>query len=294
MEKKQKKSGKYDKVVLIPTDFSEVCNNAVRHGVELAKSLKFDIFILHVIDKKSKLALKEEGAGTELIEKKLKAIKTKYEKKCGVSITTVAREGTIFGVINKVAEEIKANLMIMGTHGKKGFQHIFGSYALKVVLDCPCPVIVVQKKSFGKGYENIVFPISNTLEPRSKVQWALLMAKLFNSKIHLYQALEKDKGLNSRLKIITAQITKIFDEQKIPYEIAVAEKTTGFADQVVHYSTVNKMNLIMIMTVPQIDVPGFNVSAWDEKMMFNEDEIPVMCINPTEITDYYFEWLTLI
>ena len=120
------------------------------------------------------------------------------------------------------------------------------------------------------------------------------MAKLFNSKIHLYQALEKDKGLNSRLKIITAQITKIFDEQKIPYEIAVAEKTTGFADQVVHYSTVNKMNLIMIMTVPQIDVPGFNVSAWDEKMMFNEDEIPVMCINPTEITDYYFEWLTLI
>jgi hypothetical protein len=43
-----------------------------------------------------------------------------------------------------------------------------------------------------------------------------------------------------------------------------------------------------------VDVPGFSVSAWDEKMMFNEAQIPVMCINPTELGNYYYEWIGLL
>lgn len=294
MEKKGKKESRYNRLVLIPTDFSEVCNNAVKHGVELASSLNYEVCILHVLDRRSKTILKEQKLGIESLEKKLKAYKTRYEKRCGVTISTLLREGTIFDVINAVAEELGANLMIMGTHGKQGFQHIFGSYALKIVLDCPCPVIVVQKRGFGKGYHDIVLPVSNTLEPRLKVQWALLMAKLFGSRIHLFVAKEQDKDQQSRLKVITKQITKIFDEKKVPYSIIDAERSASFAAQVLLYSTVHKMDMIMILTAPQVDVPGFSVSGWDEKMMFNMDQIPVMCINPTEVNDYYFEWLTLI
>jgi len=293
MENKAKVSIKYNSVVLIPTDFSEACNNAIHHGVELAKSLNYSICILHVINKQTKSFLKKGKLSVGYVEEQLKKYKDTYEESQSVTIETIAREGSIFKIINEVATEIKANIMVLGTHGKQGMQYLFGSYAFRVVLDSPCPVVVVQKRSFGKGYHDIVIPISNNLETRQKVQWILLMAKLFHSKVHLFQADENDPDLDGRINVITSQITKILDENKISYEIIKAEKTGDFAKQVISYSIKIRTDLIMIMTVPHIDVPGFSVSTWDETLMFNEAEIPVMCINPTDLGKYYYEWITL-
>lgn len=293
MANQDQKKIKYNSMVLIPTDFSETCNNAIHHGVELAKSLNYRVCILHVINKQTKSFLKKEKLSSGYVEERLKEYKDTYEVDPSVTIETIAREGSIFTIINEVATEIKANIMVLGTHGKQGMQYLFGSYALRVVLDSPCPVVVVQKRSFGNGYHKLVIPISNALETRQKVQWILLMAKLFNSKVHLFQANENDPDLDGRIKFITAQITKILDENKILYEIIKAEKVGDFANQVLSYSIKTRTELIMIMTIPQVDVPGFSVSTWDETMMFNGAEIPVMCINPTELGNYYYEWLTL-
>ena len=293
MGKQASEKTKYNNVVLIPTDFSETCNNAIHHGVELAKSLKYNICILHVINKQTKSLLKKEKLTVDYVDEQLNKYKETYGGDGSIIIQTIAREGSIFTIINEVAAEIKANMMVLGTHGKLGMQHLFGSYALRVVLDSPCPVVVVQKRSFGNGYHNLVIPISNDLETRQKVQWILLMAKLFNSKVSLFQANENDQALDGRIHVITSQITKILDENKIHYEITRAEKTGDFANQVLAYADEHLSDLIMIMTIPHIDVPGFSVSTWDETMMFNESEIPVMCINPTELGNYYYEWLTL-
>jgi len=277
--------------VLIPTDFSEVCDNAVNHGVELARSLKYKVTILHVINRETKSKLKKEDMDISYIEKKLTDYKKRYETGSGVQIDTMHVEGSIFSVINEVAINIKANMMVLGTHGKKGLQHLFGSFALKVVLESPVPVIVVQKKSFGDGYKEIVFPVSNDVEPRQKVQWAKLMAKLFDAKVIIFQSLEKDPVMNNRLDIITRQITDIFDESKLEYSVNIAGKTTDYADQVLSYAVTNNANMIMIMTRPNIDLPGFSLSGWDERLMFNDAQIPVMCINPVEIGTYYWEWI---
>ncbi|HSN50126.1 MAG TPA: universal stress protein, partial [Bacteroidales bacterium] len=277
MDKTAVKTSKYNRVVLIPTDFSEVCENAIHHGMELARTLNYSVCILHVINRESKSRLKKENLTTDSINEKLAGYKNLYQTDDTLKVETIAREGSIFEVIRSVAEEVKANLMIMGTHGKKGLQYLFGSYALRVVLDSPCPVVVVQKRSFGKGYHNIVFPVSNDLEVRQKVQWAIMIAKLFGSTIRLFQANESDESLNQRIRFITSQITSMFDEKQVPYEIVLGEKKEDFADQVVAYSIKTGCDMIMVMTVPQVDVPGFSVSAWDEKMMFNEAGIPVMC-----------------
>lgn len=293
MANQKKEKIKYNSVVLIPTDFSETCNNAIHHGVELAKSLDYSVCILHVINKQTKSFLKKEKLSVDYVAERLQNYKDTYEKAQGITIETIAREGSIFTIINEVATEIKANIMVLGTHGKQGMQHLFGSYALRVVLDSPCPVVVVQKRSFGEGYHKLVIPISNDLETRQKVQWILLMAKLFASKVCLFQANENDAALDGRINVITGQITKILGENKIEYEIVKAEKTGDFANQVISWSIKTRTDMIMIMTIPHIDVPGFSVSTWDETMMFNEAEIPVMCINPTELGNYYYEWLTL-
>jgi nucleotide-binding universal stress UspA family protein len=291
MVKRVKKRVKYNNVILIPTDFSEVCENAIQHGIELAQFLNYKVCVLHVINKQTDTVHQNNEADLEQIELNLRHCKDNYEKKYKIDIELLIKEGNILKVINKAASEIKANLMVLGTHGKQGLQHLFGSHALKVVLDAPCPVVVVQKRSFNNGYQNIVLPVSSDVEPRQSIEWILLMSRLFNSKIRLFQSLETDTVLDSRLKIIIQQITKIFNEKKIPYDIHTADISRDFSTQIISYAATQQSDLIMIMTMPGEELPGFNFSAWNERLMFNEAQIPVMCVNPIELGDYYYEWM---
>lgn len=288
-----KEEKKYNNIVMIPTDFSDTCGNAISHGVKLAKFLGYKVCILHIINKETKSALKRKNVGPDYIDWRLKEYKKYYEKKYTVKVDTMAVEGSIFTTINEVAAQIKANLMVLGTHGKKGLQHVFGSYALKVVIDSPIPVVVVQKRSFKEGYNNIVFPIGSDVDPRQGVQWVKLMAKLFNSTIHLFQSVEKDNALNSKVSIITRQVTDVLDEEKIPYQITKAEKPGDFAPQIISFGVYKHADLVMIMTQPNVDVPGFSLSAWNERLMFNEAQIPIMCVNPVQLGYLYYEWSVL-
>lgn len=288
-----KKEKSYNNVILIPTDFSDVCGNAISHGVKLAKFLGYSVCILHIINKETKAALKKRNADVGYIDARLKEYKKYYAKKYAVEIETMAVEGSIFSTISEVATRIKANLMVLGTHGKKGLQHVFGSYAMKVVQESPVPVVVVQKRSFRAGYRNIVFPVSNELEPRQAVQWAKLMAKLFTARIHILVASEKEVARRTSLAIITGQITKVFDSEGVTYSIEMAAKSGNFATQVISHSVLRQADLIMFMTRPNIDVVGFTVAAWAERLMFNEAQIPVMGINPVEYGYQYYEWSML-
>ena len=265
----EKENKQFTNTVLIPTDFSEVCENAIHHGVELAKDLHYSVCILHVINRETKSKLKKEHQDISNIEAQLKAYQDQYEKTGDVKITILYKEGSIFNTINEVATEIGANLMVLGTHGKKGLQHLFGSYALKVVLEAPVPVIVVQKKQFGEGYRNIVFPVNNDVEARQKVQWAKFLAKLFHARINIFVSLEREESENNRLKIITRQITDVFDESEVPYTVQKATSTDDFADQVISFAVTNNADLMMMMTRPNVDLPGFSLSKWDERLMFN-------------------------
>jgi nucleotide-binding universal stress UspA family protein len=291
METKQMKDLKYNNIILIPTDFSETCENAINHGVELARFLNYRVCILHVIDKKDEIMQKKEEPKLDSVTGKLVKYKQEYENKYKVNIETIVREGNILKVINLVATELRANLVVLGTHGKIGFQHLFGSYALKVVLDSPCPVVVVQKRSFDKGYRNIVLPVSNDVESRHAIEWIRLMSRLFNSRIDLFKALEPDPAMSNRLDIIIQQISKVLTVEKIPYTLNVARKPKDFANQVVAYGVDNNSDMIMIITMPGEGLPGFNFSVWDERLMFNEAQIPVMCINPVELGHYYYDWM---
>ncbi|MEI7660968.1 MAG: universal stress protein [Bacteroidota bacterium] len=284
---------KYNNIVLIPTDFSEVCNNAISHGVKLAIFLGYKVCILHIINKETKAELKKKNVTVDYVETRLKEYKKYYSKRYKVEIDTMAVEGNIFSTISTVIKDIKANLMVMGTHGKSGLQHVFGSYALRVVVESPVPVVVVQKRSFKLGYNNIVFPVSNDLEPRQAVHWAKLMAKLFNARIHIFLSPEKETGRKTSLNIITKQITDIFTAEKINFCIKTAEASSGFAEEVISYSVINHADLILIMTRPNIDVAGFSLASWDERLMFNDAQIPVMGINPVEYGFHYFEWSML-
>ncbi|HZK07804.1 MAG TPA: universal stress protein [Bacteroidales bacterium] len=266
-----------NKLVLVPTDFTPVGDNAISQAAEAARFLGYKVVVLHVIDKTTKAQLKKESLDETSVEDKLQAIVDDLKLNYGVEAEGVTREGNIFTTISDVAKELGANILYLGTHGKVGMQHLTGSYALKVVTSSPAPVIVVQKRSFNEGYRHIVLPITSDSGPWEKTKWAAHIAKQFRSEIHIYQmnGREIDEAVN--------QITEFFDKNDVKYTVREAAKNTNFAKQITDYATSNNADMVMIMTDPDQSFAKFILGSWDEQIIFNAAQIPVMCINPRKL-----------
>ncbi|MCD4697822.1 MAG: universal stress protein [Bacteroidales bacterium] len=264
---------KMNNVILVPTDFSEVCNNAMNQAVDVARYLNYKVTLLHVIDKNTKAQLKTDNEDLDSIDNKLSKIGEEIKNKKNIEVDTIAKEGDIFSTISEVAHDIGANLMYLGTHGKVGMQKLTGSFALKVVTSSPVPVVVVQKRPFDEGYKKIVLPITSDAGPWEKTKWASFIAKNFDAEIHIYH-------INNPELIETVDIiTNHFDKDKIAYKIVKAEGS-NFSKQVIDYATANVADLVMIMTNPDKSFSKFLLGSYDEEMIFNASQIPVMCINP--------------
>ena len=264
-------------IILIPTDFTEVCDNAVKHGAETAKLLNYKVCLLHVVDKDTKNYLKKENLTESIIIEKLGLISNDLKSTYNVEATSISREGNIFETIAEVAKEIGANFIVMGTHGKTGMQKITGSFALKVISSSEVPVVVVQKRAFQLSYKDIVLPITSEAGPWEKTQWAAAIAKQFNSTIHILK-IKDEEGINNAVGIIT----KHFNENDVKYIEKTADKASNFTKAVIDYAVTINSELIMIMTSKTGALTSFILGTYDEELIFNTPQIPVMCINPRE------------
>lgn len=277
-----------NKIVLVPTDFTPVGENAIEHAITVAEVLNFKVVVLHVINRETRNKLGGDKA-LKAVEDKLKAIVKDIKAKSKVKADYIFREGSIFDVIHEVASEIKANVMILGTHGKKGIQHLTGSYAMKVITQSPVPVIVVQKRKINpKGYEKIIFPISLYTEARQQVFYAIVNSVLFKSEILIFQQKSKIDAENAKLKVITSQIEEEFRKNNVKYSIKQAESTRNFTGQLLDYAVSNSADMIMMMTDSNIENPNFDTSSWSEKLIYNVPQIPVFSINPVYLGQIYF------
>jgi nucleotide-binding universal stress UspA family protein len=262
-------------VILVPTDFSEVCDNAINQACEAAHSLGYSITLLHVLNSDSRTWMKSEGLDEGGLEFRLKELAQQKQDKYGLEVNILTREGSIFTTIAEVAQDEGASLIYLGTHGKSGMQKLTGSFAIKVVTSSEVPVVVVQKRPFEKGYKDIVLPITSEAGPMEKTRWAAFMAKTFGAKVHIFQVDESESILET-----VKSLEDFLKKESVAVKTVVAERSSGFSKQVLDYATSNNADLILIMTSPDKNWTSFLLGTYDEEMIFNTSQIPVMCINP--------------
>lgn len=274
-------NSKFSNTILIPTDFSEVCENAIKHGAEIARFFSFKVVVLHVINKETSNYLKSEGLQESDLETKLAKILNDIFECCDVKGEYLIKNGNVFTEVENVANELNPNFLILGTHGKVGFQRLTGSYALKVISSVNSPTIVVQKRAFHNGYKNIVFPITTSTEDRQKVNWVILMSKMFGAKVHLFPRYETEEFHKRKIMAVTKQIKNIFDEHNVEYIDKVSPTRGNFAKQVVEYAVENDGDLITTMTNSESSLPMLD--TWVEQLIYNTSQIPVLCVNPVQV-----------
>jgi nucleotide-binding universal stress UspA family protein len=142
--------------ILAPTDFSEVSNQALTMALELAQTFGATLSLLHVIELPPfPVQVLEPGkAGMLLLtELEQQANRELSQLPAGVEVGKVAISryvdtGTPHRTIVETAEALKADLIVMATHGRSGLGHTFiGSVAERVVRTAPCPVLTIRPKA---------------------------------------------------------------------------------------------------------------------------------------------------
>ena len=263
-------------LILVPTDFTRVADCAIEHAITIAKKLSAEIILLHVVAKQSEI---------EPVKEKLGKIAEDIESKHKVKANSIARVGNIFDDIGDVAAEMGASMIIMGTHGVKGFQHLTGSHALKVITNSSLPFVVVQEKTIKNGYEEIVLPLSLSRETKQKLAITVKLAKYFNSKVFIITPKEEDEFLNNTVKRNLAFTKNYLVEHRIPYTVKIADEKGSFVKQVIKYAASIDADLIAMVNSPDTSVlPDFLGSADEQQILTNEPQIPVLCINPAQVS----------
>ncbi len=248
----------------------------------MAKDLNFSICVLHVINKETKKSLEKQNKTIEYVDEQLTSITDRIRKEHNIEVSSIAREGSIFSVIAEVAEEIKANYVVIGTHGKKGLQFLVGSFVLKVIKRSPAPVFVVQKPPVNNKVTDIVFPLNLDPGSKQKVKWAIILNEQFNAKFHLYVDNQSDEFSQNRIKGDLKQVKKILEKHNISYSERFSEKKISFARQLVDYAKNINSSFIMVSTDPdKTSIHPFG--SYDERIIYNQEKVPVMCINAQEL-----------
>ena len=188
------------------------------------------------------------------------------------------RENDSFSVKDLMQSFIKENNLT------KGMQKIMGSHAIKVISHSKVPFVVVQEKgpSDTDAYDDIVVPIDYSDVTKQKLSIAASIAQHFNSKVHLFAAIESDSFLQTKLDRELGFAKKYFTEKSISYTIENAEETGGFKKQLIRYAA--KINADMIAIVNTQEgalVPDFFGSE-EQEVIANDAEIPVIITNPTQ------------
>jgi len=263
------------KSIMVTWDFSAVSYNALKHALKLAHILKNNIILFHIVNDPSE----EEGA-----KKKLEEAVVEIKRDLGEEVGYYVRHGNIFKEIADFAskEENNINFVVMGTHGMKGGQKLFGSWALKVVAGSAVPFIVVQDQPPNKDrYTDIVFPIDFKSENKEKLQWAIFLGKYLNSKIHLYKAPVLDKNLQKKVNINLNFAIRFLIQNNIEYEIHTSTKSGGkYQKELLAFCKKINADLILITTTKHITKIDYVFGAKEQYLISNNEKIPVMCVNP--------------
>ena len=141
--------------ILCPVDFSDYSRHALDHAAAIAKWYDASLTVLHVVAPVMPPAIVPSAPlypsivfTPEDLDQFRDATAAFVREEVGnVKATAVAREGSVAGEILRLAESLPSDLLVMGTHGRSGFEHLMlGSVTERVLRKASCPVLTVPPR----------------------------------------------------------------------------------------------------------------------------------------------------
>ncbi len=279
--------------ILVPTDFSEVADCALKHAIAVAKAYKNEITLMYIVEdgflggifSKSQSEIMKDAIVTKL---NVKA--QEIERETGIKVTTRAESGKVYKTIAEIANSEKYDSIIMGSHGASGLEQIVGSNASRTIQYAEVPVVVVKSTSLGsEGYKKIVMPFDLTIESKQKLDWGINIAQKFNSEIHIVYSKSDDEYLDLKMKANIAQVKHTLEDHKVKYVMYEFNDSVldNFANEIHNYANIINADLIVAMTHTEKGISEMIIGTLTQQLVNRANNVAVMCIHPKETAFNY-------
>jgi nucleotide-binding universal stress UspA family protein len=189
--------------VLCAIDFSDASRDALRHAASLAAAQRGRLRALHVVQIATPVATGyplsyPASVWTPEDLARLEADLRRFVDLPGlqVPVDTEVAMGHIAGTIVERAASLPADLLVIGTHGRSGFERlVLGSVAERVVRHAPCPVLTIPPGAAAEGepagrYRRILCAVDFSRDSLRGLDYAAQLARSSGGSIDVIHVVE--------------------------------------------------------------------------------------------------------
>lgn len=260
------------KHILVPTDFSEGSDGAFTTAVEIARAFDARITLMHAWAIPP--IVYAQGVSwpmTEFREAARLALEERYARAAAVYPSTqpLLREGSDWVEITRATDELHADLVVMGTRGRRGITRLLlGSVAEKVVRLSNVPVVTVgQARAPGAhaGFRRIVVPVDFSECSELALALAIDMARTFHARLTLLHVWSLPytgytAALSWPIEEVEASarsaLAKLLERTKAAYHETDATLRNGLeASEIVAFSEEENADLVVMGTHGRTGLP---------------------------------------
>jgi nucleotide-binding universal stress UspA family protein len=275
------------KKILVAIDFLDCSINALAHAVSIGGKAGADIHMVWVnIPDQSKEIFKcDQDVLLQEVDKRFKELIKEFSPELGKGkMNYRVREGKVYKEIVQEADDIKADMIVVGTHGSSGFEEFWiGSNANKIVSATEKPIISIRGGiDIQRPLSRIILPLDSTIETRQKVPFTTELARIHDAEIYvlgLYTT--KVSAIRYQVDSYLDQVTEYIEEEGVKC-IRDTVEADNLTNDTIEYAKKVDANLISIMTEQERTTANLWLGPYAQQMV-NHSPIPVLSIHPREL-----------
>ena len=272
--------------ILIPTDFSDLSESAIKVGIAIAKRQNAEVTLLHVVDLlpnllPTEVLLSHPQDVLSRMEEKLMELCKKIQNDTGIKASVKALEGTPSEGICKLAHEADVSLIVMGTHGVSGLRELFiGSEAYRVIKNAACPVLTVPGNWQKTDFEKVLFPVRLKPGTLDTYFFARPIIEKNNSEMFLIGLSEyKEDMVEKEISMSINKMKLQLEKDKVVFKTEISQ-SKDFPAKTIEMAKQYEADLIILTANLDHDFKAYFVGPFVQQVV-NHSHLPVLCIKPT-------------
>ena len=216
----------------------------------------------------------------------MNSLKKDWRTKNSVYLNVLVNSGELIKEVTQTAEDLNVDYVVMGTHGIKGSQNVFGSHALKMVGNSNVPFLITQKGTSLSNLKNIVLTYSFDKETVQITKFIEELAKNNNATIHLVGYSDTDTTFKNKKLTNEVILGGFLNGKKINYEFGSLPGIKPYEVELLEYSEKVNADLIAAAYFNGSKLSIFKNFVQD--LITNEKSIPVLTANAETLSRMYF------
>lgn len=254
------------KNILFATDFSRYSGAALPYALCIARKYRSKIFAVHVVPPASALDIAPAQPGKAalaeaVVEAKQAMAGLKAQWK-GIRHQSLVRQGDVWSELAEVIQEKKIDLIVTGTHGRRGVtKALMGSVAEKVFRHAPCPTLTVGPNVSGEpesiaDVNSVLYATDFSPHSLTALPYAVSLSQENRAHLYLLHVMANGEDIaivqsfQELLRDLVPTGTELWCEPKAFVEAG------NPAEKIVEMSEDLEVDLIVLGTKRRPEVPG--------------------------------------